>query len=85
MRHTPFLSALELVVAMAAVTLQHQSATVIRAGEEHLAQVPCALRPALYTDSVTRKGNDVCVSLAFWGTAASLVSEMTMEQDSGGV
>lgn len=85
MQHTHFLSALELVVVMAAVILQHQNATVIRAGEERLAQPLCALQLALYMDSVIRKGNDVCVSQAFWGTAVSLVSVMIMEQDSGGV
>lgn len=109
MRRTPFLSALELVVAMAAVTLQLQNATVIRVGAEHLVQLLSALPLALYMDSVTRfkmmninyilikmelswlimlssrKGNDVCVNQASWGTVARLVSGMIMELDSGGV
>lgn len=85
MRLTPFLSALELVVVMAAVMLQHQNATVTRAGEERLVQHLCALRPALYMGSVIRKVSDVCVSQAFWGRAASSVSEMIMERHSGGV
>lgn len=54
MRRTPFLSVLEPVADMAAVTLQHQSASAIRAGEERLVQPLCALRLALCMDNATR-------------------------------
>lgn len=47
MQPTPSLCALEPVVVMAAVIPLHQSATVIKDGQDHLAQPLCARSPVL--------------------------------------